>query len=128
VHIGICAGGCNAGDGPKDKQDVQLFLAETLRPDFRITESMILFQVTAAQLCETTGFRAVVKPVVFSTVRFSVLSKPFTALNDSMRLDLEKFPRGRKKAQNWVLQSGISVLVGARSNPPLLRLDGHAQK
>ncbi|HSM74750.1 MAG TPA: hypothetical protein VK852_08945, partial [Desulfobacterales bacterium] len=32
AHIGICAGECNAGDGPKDKQDVQLFLAETLRP------------------------------------------------------------------------------------------------
>jgi hypothetical protein len=30
AHIGICAGGCNAGDGPKDKQEVQLFLAETL--------------------------------------------------------------------------------------------------
>jgi hypothetical protein len=30
AHIGICAGECNAGDGPKDKQDVQLFLAETL--------------------------------------------------------------------------------------------------
>ncbi|MEE4604686.1 MAG: hypothetical protein V2J65_25635, partial [Desulfobacteraceae bacterium] len=30
AHIGICAGECNAGDGPKDKQDVQLFLAATL--------------------------------------------------------------------------------------------------
>jgi hypothetical protein len=30
VHIGICAGGCNAGDGPKDKPDVALFLAEAL--------------------------------------------------------------------------------------------------
>jgi hypothetical protein len=27
----IWAGECNAGDGPKDKQDVQLFLAETLK-------------------------------------------------------------------------------------------------
>jgi hypothetical protein len=31
VHIGICAGGCNADDGPKDKQDVELFLAEALK-------------------------------------------------------------------------------------------------
>jgi hypothetical protein len=30
AHIGICAGGCNAGDGPKDKPDVELFLAEAL--------------------------------------------------------------------------------------------------
>jgi hypothetical protein len=31
VHIGIGAGGRNAGDGPKDKPDVALFLAEALR-------------------------------------------------------------------------------------------------
>ena len=30
VHIRICTRGCNAVDGPKDKQDVQLFLAEAL--------------------------------------------------------------------------------------------------
>jgi hypothetical protein len=36
VHIGICAGGCNAGDGPKDKPDVELFIAMALqrRPGF----------------------------------------------------------------------------------------------
>jgi hypothetical protein len=28
AHIAICAGGCNAEDGPKDKQDVELFFAE----------------------------------------------------------------------------------------------------
>jgi hypothetical protein len=33
VHIGICAGGCNAGDGPKDNQDVALFFAEALKPN-----------------------------------------------------------------------------------------------
>ncbi|MCK4837788.1 MAG: hypothetical protein KAS94_03240 [Desulfobulbaceae bacterium] len=31
VHILICAGGCNAVDELKDKQDLQLFLAEVLR-------------------------------------------------------------------------------------------------
>jgi hypothetical protein len=30
AHIEICAGGCNAEDGPKDKQDVALFFAEAL--------------------------------------------------------------------------------------------------
>jgi hypothetical protein len=30
VHIEICAGGCNAGNEPKDKQDVGLFFAEAL--------------------------------------------------------------------------------------------------
>ncbi|MGD9976085.1 MAG: hypothetical protein AB7S77_23765, partial [Desulfatirhabdiaceae bacterium] len=30
VHIGICAGGCNAADGPKDKQDVDLFVSDSL--------------------------------------------------------------------------------------------------
>jgi hypothetical protein len=30
VHIGLRAGGGNAGDGPKDKPDVALFLAEAL--------------------------------------------------------------------------------------------------
>ena len=30
MHIGICAGACNAVDGPKDKQDVKLFFAEAL--------------------------------------------------------------------------------------------------
>jgi hypothetical protein len=32
AHIEICAGGCNAEDGPKDKQDVELFFAEALSP------------------------------------------------------------------------------------------------
>ena len=32
VHIRICAGGCNAVDGPKDKQDVSLFHAGALTP------------------------------------------------------------------------------------------------
>jgi hypothetical protein len=31
AHIGMCAGGWNAGDGPKDKQEVELLLAEALR-------------------------------------------------------------------------------------------------
>jgi hypothetical protein len=31
AHIEIWAGGCNAEDGPKDKQDVELFFAEALR-------------------------------------------------------------------------------------------------
>ncbi|MGB5618781.1 MAG: hypothetical protein WBM78_18195, partial [Desulfobacterales bacterium] len=31
AHIGICVGGCNAVDGPKNKQDVYLFLAATLK-------------------------------------------------------------------------------------------------
>jgi hypothetical protein len=30
AHIEICAGGCNAENGPKDKQDVELFFAEAL--------------------------------------------------------------------------------------------------
>jgi hypothetical protein len=30
AHIGICGGGCNTGDGPTDKQDVELFLSEAL--------------------------------------------------------------------------------------------------
>ena len=30
AHIGICGGGCNAGDGPTDKQDGELFLSEAL--------------------------------------------------------------------------------------------------
>ena len=30
MHIGICAGGCNAADGPKDKQDVDLFFSDSL--------------------------------------------------------------------------------------------------
>jgi hypothetical protein len=30
VHIWICAGGCNAVDGPKDKKDVELFFPLTL--------------------------------------------------------------------------------------------------
>jgi hypothetical protein len=30
AHIEICADGCNAEDGPKDKQDVELFFAEAL--------------------------------------------------------------------------------------------------
>ncbi|MBR9985420.1 MAG: hypothetical protein KFF68_05875, partial [Desulfosarcina sp.] len=30
AHIGICGGGGNAGDGPTDKQDVELFLSEAL--------------------------------------------------------------------------------------------------
>jgi len=30
AHIGICGGGCNAGDGPTDKQDEELFLSEAL--------------------------------------------------------------------------------------------------
>jgi hypothetical protein len=32
AHIGICAGGCNDEDGPKDQQDVVLFFAEALSP------------------------------------------------------------------------------------------------
>jgi hypothetical protein len=32
AHIEICAGGCNAEDGPKDKQDVELFFAEAPIP------------------------------------------------------------------------------------------------
>jgi hypothetical protein len=39
AHIGICAGECNAGDGPKDKQEVQLFLAETLIPELEMALS-----------------------------------------------------------------------------------------
>ena len=31
AHIEIRAGGCNAVDGPKDKQDVELFLAGALK-------------------------------------------------------------------------------------------------
>ena len=31
AHIGICVGGCNAVDGPKNNQDVSLFLAAALR-------------------------------------------------------------------------------------------------
>jgi hypothetical protein len=31
THIEICAGGCNAEDGPKDQQDVVLFFAEALK-------------------------------------------------------------------------------------------------
>jgi len=31
AHIGICGGGCNAGDGPTDKQDGELFLSEALK-------------------------------------------------------------------------------------------------
>jgi hypothetical protein len=27
AHIEICVGGCNALEGPKDKQDVELFIA-----------------------------------------------------------------------------------------------------
>jgi hypothetical protein len=42
VHIGICAGGCNADDGPKDKQDVELFLAEALRQT-TATDTLMLF-------------------------------------------------------------------------------------
>jgi hypothetical protein len=30
AHIEICAGGGNAEDGPKDKQEVELFFAEAL--------------------------------------------------------------------------------------------------
>ncbi|MGD9972296.1 MAG: hypothetical protein AB7S77_04480 [Desulfatirhabdiaceae bacterium] len=30
MHIGICAGGCNAADGAKDKQDVDLFVSDSL--------------------------------------------------------------------------------------------------
>jgi hypothetical protein len=33
AHIEICAGGCNAEDGPKGKQDVALFFAEALSQD-----------------------------------------------------------------------------------------------
>jgi hypothetical protein len=32
-RISRCVGGCNAGDGPKDKQDVALFISEALNPD-----------------------------------------------------------------------------------------------
>jgi hypothetical protein len=39
VHNGICAGGCNADDGPKDKQDVELFLAEALKDHGKKTAS-----------------------------------------------------------------------------------------
>ena len=35
VHIRICAAGCNVVDGPKDKQNVQSFLAEALNLIFR---------------------------------------------------------------------------------------------
>jgi DNA-binding NtrC family response regulator len=38
AHIAICAGGCNAEDGPKDKQDVELFLAEALKPNSKETK------------------------------------------------------------------------------------------
>jgi len=31
ADIEICAGGCNDEDGPKDKQDVELFFAEALK-------------------------------------------------------------------------------------------------
>jgi hypothetical protein len=31
VHIEICAGGCNAGDRQKNKQDVELFFAGVLK-------------------------------------------------------------------------------------------------
>jgi hypothetical protein len=31
AHIEIRVGGCNAVDGPKDKQDVELFLAGALK-------------------------------------------------------------------------------------------------
>jgi hypothetical protein len=31
VHIWICAGGCNALDGPKDKKDVELFFPSGLK-------------------------------------------------------------------------------------------------
>ena len=32
AHIEIRVGGCNAVDDPKDKRDVELFLAGALRP------------------------------------------------------------------------------------------------
>jgi hypothetical protein len=34
ANISIGADGCNAEDGPKDKQDVELFFAEALKPRF----------------------------------------------------------------------------------------------
>jgi hypothetical protein len=33
AHFEIRVGGCNAVDGPKDKQEVTVFLATTLKPD-----------------------------------------------------------------------------------------------
>ena len=35
AHIEICAGGCNAVDGPKDTQDVELFFSGTLNARLR---------------------------------------------------------------------------------------------
>ncbi|MGB8335457.1 MAG: hypothetical protein WCE56_13260, partial [Desulfobacterales bacterium] len=36
AHIEIRVGGCNAVDGPKDKQDVELFLSGALNEPIRI--------------------------------------------------------------------------------------------
>ncbi|MEN8692248.1 MAG: hypothetical protein ABF303_09690, partial [Desulfobacterales bacterium] len=54
AHIEIRVGGCNAVDDPKDKQDVELFLAGALKghiysrpelPAFRFKETMQLFNI-----------------------------------------------------------------------------------
>jgi hypothetical protein len=37
VHIEMRVGGCQAADDPKDKQDMELFLAEALTPWMRPT-------------------------------------------------------------------------------------------
>ena len=42
AHSEMWVGGCNAGDGPKDKQDVALFFAGALIPGTPYTPSHVI--------------------------------------------------------------------------------------
>jgi hypothetical protein len=45
AHIEIRVGGCNAADGPKDKQDVELFFAGSSNPVRRLTAPVSIFRI-----------------------------------------------------------------------------------
>ncbi|MGD8722144.1 MAG: hypothetical protein PVG46_10085, partial [Desulfobacterales bacterium] len=45
AHIGICAGGWNAGDGTTSKQDVELFFSRALTNQFNAPGRSIRLQI-----------------------------------------------------------------------------------
>ena len=70
AHIGICVGGCNAVDGPKNKQDVSLFLAAALRTVFMMKD--LYFGLDHLFVGKAQYIGQLVYQVILILVQFSV--------------------------------------------------------